>query len=91
MCGNQQKCFEQIGIQIEWKGNGFDEIGIDKKSGNILIRIGSQYFRPTEVDSLCGDCTRTKQYLNWKMETSFVQLVKEMMDFGLSLSINDPN
>ncbi len=71
--------FAEIGRVIEWKGEGVDEVGIDRKSGKILVRIDPRYFRPTEVDLLLGNPAKAKEKLGWVHTTSFFDLVKEMV------------
>ena len=74
---------KEIGIDIEWSGTDINEIGRDKVSGNIIVRIDKRYFRPTEVDSLLGDSSKAKNKLGWKPKITFGQLVKEMMESDL--------
>ena len=75
-----EAAFDEIGITLEWQGQGVDEKAIDKNTGKTLIEIDPKYFRPTEVDSLLGDPTRANNILNWKAKISFKELVKEMME-----------
>ncbi len=75
-----EKTFEKKGFNIEWKGEGIDEIGIDKNTQKILVRINSKYFRPSEVDELLGDATEAKNKLGWKIETNFEALIDEMIN-----------
>ncbi len=75
--------FSQVGRKIEWKGKGIDEVGIDSASGDILVRIDSRYFRPTEVDLLLGDCSKANRVLGWKHTVTFRELVTEMVDSDL--------
>ena len=63
---------------LVFEGSGVDEIGLDKKTGKVLIRIDPLNFRPTEVDLLLGDATKAKKCLNWAPTISFDQLVNEM-------------
>lgn len=70
--------FKYYGIDVLWQGEGLDEIGIDKKTGNILVKVNPRYFRPTEVDNLCGDASKANEVLGWKPKTSFEELVKIM-------------
>lgn len=77
--------FAEVGRQVEWKGQGVDEIGIDAQSGDVLVRIDARYFRPTEVDLLIGDPTKAHTKLGWKHTTSFPELVKEMVRADLAL------
>jgi len=72
--------FAEVGIQIEWKGEGVDEKGIDASNGRILVEVSPAYFRPTEVDLLLGDPTKAKTVLGWNpTKTSFKDLVKIMV------------
>jgi len=76
--------FSRIGKKITWEGNGSDEKGKDSISGEVLIEIDPYYYRPTEVDSLLGDCSKAKSVLSWKHKMSFVDLVNEMVDYDIS-------
>ena len=67
----------ELGIHIEWRGEGENEEGIDA-SGRTIVAIDSRYFRPTEVENLLGDATKAQEKLNWKPKCDFYQLVKEM-------------
>ena len=84
-----QKAFAEVNIDIEWKGEGIDEKGIDKATGKVLIEVDPKYFRPTEVELLIGDPTKAQTELGWKHECSFDQLVKEMMAADLELFKRD--
>jgi GDPmannose 4,6-dehydratase len=75
--------FKELGIEIEWKGSGIDEKGINKKTNKIIIEVHPEYFRPTEVDSLLGDNTKAKKELNWKAKISFKEMIKEMINCDL--------
>jgi GDPmannose 4,6-dehydratase len=72
------------GLEISWENSGVDEVGVDKKSGKILIRVDPMYFRPTEVDSLLGDSTEARKLLNWKPKCTFENLVVEMTEHDLN-------
>lgn len=72
-----------LGMDIEWNGEGVNEIGVDKQSGNVIIEIDQNYFRPAEVDILLGDATKAKEKLGWNPKTSFRELVKMMVDSDL--------
>jgi GDPmannose 4,6-dehydratase len=69
----------ELGMDIEWKGGGLDEVGIDRNSGNEIIAVDPRYFRPTEVDTLLGDPGKAKQVLGWEATTPFAELVREMV------------
>jgi GDPmannose 4,6-dehydratase len=71
--------FSKVGIKIEWQGESANEVGVDVDSGQVLIRIDPRYFRPTEVDLLCGDASKALRVLGWKHTVTFGQLVTEMM------------
>jgi GDPmannose 4,6-dehydratase len=79
-----EKAFEYVGYDIEWKGSGLNEIGIEHKSGKTLVTIDKKYFRPTEVNILQGDALKAKTFLGWKPKTSFRELVKIMMENDLN-------
>jgi GDPmannose 4,6-dehydratase len=73
--------FKRAGIELEWKGSGVDEKGIDKKTNRTLVAVDSKYFRPTEVEQLLGDPTKAIRELKWNpQQTSFEQLVNRMVD-----------
>jgi GDPmannose 4,6-dehydratase len=78
--------FAETGRSIEWRGKGIEETGIDRKTGNTLVRIDPVYFRPTEVDELIGDASKARQVLGWKPKTTFAQLVKEMVASDLDIA-----
>jgi GDPmannose 4,6-dehydratase len=69
--------FAEVGRSIQWRGQGIEETGIDKKTGKTVVRVDPTYFRPTEVDILIGDSSKARKMLGWKPKTSFAQLVKE--------------
>ncbi len=71
--------FAEVGRKIKWKGKGVDEVGIDAKSGKVLIEVDPRYVRPTEVDLLLGDPRKAHKILGWKHKTSFRAMVKEMI------------
>lgn len=70
--------FKEIGIYLEWRGEGLNEKGIDCSNGKVRVAIDPRYFRPTEVDVLLGDSTKAKRLLGWEAKTTFVDLVKMM-------------
>lgn len=73
-----------LNIDIEWKGDGVNEKGIDKKTGKVIIEIDPKYFRPSEVDVLIGDNSKAKKELGWKPKTSFKELVLLMIEADLA-------
>ncbi len=79
----------EMGMDIEWQGEGLDEIGIEKKSGKTIVHVDARYFRPTEVETLLGDPTKAKEKLGWVPEITFKQLVQEMVVTDLKLAERD--
>lgn len=79
-----EKAFAHVGVAVEWRGEGVDEIGIDAASGRELVKVDPRYFRPTEVDLLLGDPTKAREKLGWVHKVGFDQLVAEMMDADLA-------
>ena len=71
-----------FGFDIEWFGEGEDEIGIDKKTKKTIVRVDSKYFRPSEVDTLLGDSTKARKELGWTPKISFKDLVEDMCKNG---------
>lgn len=79
--------FAHVGKSIRWVGSGLDEKGLDVATEEVLVEVSPTYYRPTEVDSLLGDCTKAKTVLSWTHNISFKDLVKEMVDYDMSLNI----
>lgn len=78
--------FQSAGIDIEWKGTGVDEVGINRKTGKVIVDVSPQFFRPAEVDLLLGDPTKAKTVLGWNpRSTSFEELVQLMVEHDLKL------
>jgi GDPmannose 4,6-dehydratase len=78
--------FRRAGIELEWRGIGADEKGIDPKSGKTLVAVDPRYFRPTEVEQLLGNPAKAIRELGWDpQQTSFEQLVHKMVDSDLKL------
>jgi GDPmannose 4,6-dehydratase len=69
---------EELGMNISWRGEGLEEEGYNKKTGNTIIRVDEKYFRPAEVDILVGDCTKAQKKLGWKPKVTFDELAKLM-------------
>jgi GDPmannose 4,6-dehydratase len=69
----------ELDMDIEWQGNGLDEVGIDRNTGREIVAVDPRYFRPTEVDTLLGDPSKAREVLGWEARTSFAGLVKEMV------------
>ncbi len=77
--------FGHVGIDVEWKGQGVDEIGVDKATGKTIVTINPKFFRPAEVEVLLGDPAKAEKVLGWKRDISFSQLVEGMVKNDLEL------
>ena len=78
-----EECAKLLKIDLKWKGKGEKEVGYDKKTKKILIKIDPRYYRPAEVDLLLGDPTKAKKELKWIPKTKFKKLVKIMLEADL--------
>jgi GDPmannose 4,6-dehydratase len=79
-----EKSFALRGFDIQWKGEGVNEIGYDAKTARELIFIDSKYFRPTEVEQLLGDASKAKNDLGWTPNVEIDDLIREMVDHDVS-------
>ena len=75
-----EKSFKYKEIEIEWKGDGLNEIGYDKKTKRELIKIDKKYYRPLEVETLLGDPSKAKEKLGWIPKYDLDMIIKEMID-----------
>ncbi len=75
--------FEEVGIELLWKGQGVDEKGYDKKNGRLLVDVNPEFFRPAEVELLWGDSTKAERKLGWKRKVDFKDLVHMMVDYDV--------
>ena len=75
--------FNEIGVTINWKGEGINEVGIDHATGKEIIAVDSSYYRPTEVDLLVGDAKKASKLLNWTPKTNLKSIIKEMISSDL--------
>jgi GDPmannose 4,6-dehydratase len=73
-----EKCAPYFNMEIQWQGQGLDEIGIDIKTGKTVVRVDDKYFRPAEVQSLLGDASKARTKLGWTPNYTFDMLVHEM-------------
>ena len=88
------KAFEKLGIKLEFKGKGVNEVGIIKeinknsklKKGETIVEVDSAYFRPTEVENLLGDSSKARELLNWRPKYNFDSLVDDMIINGLEIA-----
>lgn len=78
--------FREAGIELEFKGEGMDEVGIDKATGKTVIEVAEEFYRPTDVVNLWGDPSKAKKELGWNpTKTSFEELVKIMVKHDMEL------
>jgi GDPmannose 4,6-dehydratase len=77
--------FSHVGRVVKWDGEGVDEVGRDDRTGDILVKIDSYYFRPTEVDLLLGDPSKARRVLGWSHTVTFPELVSEMLKSDLEV------
>jgi GDPmannose 4,6-dehydratase len=75
--------FAHAGTPIVWRGSGSEEVGVDAASGQVRVEIDPRYFRPTEVDRLCGDPAKARRVLGWTHTVTFPDLVREMVETDL--------
>ena len=71
-----------FGMKIKWEGEGLDEVGIDKITNRVVIKVDPKYFRPAEVETLLGDPTKAKANLGWEPKITFNELVEDMCIYG---------
>ncbi len=74
------RAFGHIGKTIAWQGEGIDEVGVDKKTGKVLVKVDPALFRPKEVNYLLGDATKAQEVLGWKPDIYFDDLISEMIN-----------
>jgi len=76
--------FHEAGIELTWQGEGVEEKGIETATGRVLVEVDPRFFRPTEVEQLCGDPTKARTLLGWNpRKTSFEQLVRIMVQHDM--------
>ena len=74
-----ERCFAKVGKDIVWSGEGVEEVGREKLTGKIVVKIDEKYFRPCEVDFLLGDATKAETELGWSREYDLNMLIDDMM------------
>lgn len=85
-----EHAFREAGIELEFKGEGMDEVGIDKATGKTVIKVSPEFYRPTDVVNLWGDPAKAKTELGWNpTKTTFVELVKIMVAHDMELVKNE--
>ena len=79
--------FAHDGIELEWRGSGLEEQGIDRATGRVLVEVNPAWFRPTDVDNIWGDPTKAKTVLGWNpQKTSYEELCAIMAEHDLQLA-----
>ncbi|MCR9276612.1 MAG: GDP-mannose 4,6-dehydratase [Pseudomonadaceae bacterium] len=91
----EESC-RHIGVEIDWQGEGVDEIGVVAQSscdnvnaGDVIVRVDPRYYRPAEVETLLGDASKARDRLGWVPNVSFAELIEEMMEHDLNLARKD--
>jgi GDPmannose 4,6-dehydratase len=80
------RTFQALDMELEFRGTGVDEVGIEKATGKIRLRIDPRYFRPTEVELLIGNPAKAKAQLGWEPRVKFAELVQIMTTADLHLA-----
>ena len=75
-----EEAFRCVNIEIIWRGKGIQEEGINKKTGDVLVKVDPQLFRPAEVEVLIGDSKKAQKVLGWKPRTTFKRLIEIMIE-----------
>ena len=78
-----EHAFSHVGISLQWKGTGINEVGFEAKSGKVLVKINPKFFRPGEVELLQGDYSKAKEELGWIPKIKFKELVEIMVQSDL--------
>jgi GDPmannose 4,6-dehydratase len=81
-----ERAFSEVGIDLDWRGEGLEERGVDRESGRVVVEIDPRYLRPTEVDLLVGDASKARQDLGWTPTTRFEELVRLMVQSDVKLA-----
>jgi GDPmannose 4,6-dehydratase len=80
--------FKAADFQIEWRGKGEQEVGVDASTGKTLVRVNPKFYRPAEVDLLIGDPAKAREKLDWKPKTTLEQLCEMMVHADLRRNQN---
>ena len=83
-----QAAFDCAGIALVWEGEGIHEVGKDRESGRVLVKVNPKFFRPAEVEVLWGNPAKAEKELGWKREVSFEGLVERMVKSDMELVEN---
>ena len=80
--------FKELDMHLEWEGDGANERGIETRTGKVRIEVSSEYYRPTEVDYLVGDSSKSRKILGWVPRVKFHELVRIMSKADISFVMN---
>ncbi len=83
-----QAAFACVGTTLVWEGEGIHEVGKDRESGRVLVKVNPKFFRPAEVEVLWGNPAKAEKELGWKREVSFEGLVERMVKSDMELVEN---
>ncbi|KAJ3201185.1 hypothetical protein HK099_002336 [Clydaea vesicula] len=86
-----EKAFKVVNVDIVWEGEKENEVGLNKETGKVIVKIDPKYYRPTEVEILLGDATKAKKNLGWERSCGFDQLVEEMVKADCEAVKKNPN
>uniref|UniRef100_A0A6A7FQY3 GDP-mannose 4,6 dehydratase n=3 Tax=Hirondellea gigas TaxID=1518452 RepID=A0A6A7FQY3_9CRUS len=86
-----EAAFKEIGQEILWSGTGEQEVGKEKATGTVRIKVNPKYYRPVDVEYLQGDASKAKKAFGWKATTTFEELVKDMMKSDIALMAKNPD
>lgn len=84
-----EKALAEVGMEVEWRGSGVDEQGVNKANGEVIVEIDPRYHRPAEVDLLVGDPSKAKAELGWEHKYSLDELIREMVEADIELFTRD--
>jgi GDPmannose 4,6-dehydratase len=79
-----EMAFAEVGVALDWRGEGVGEQGVCRATGRVLVRIDPAYFRPAEVDLLIGNPAKAKRVLGWSHRITLPELVREMVAHDLA-------
>ena len=80
-----EKAFSYVDITVEWEGEGVNEVGKNRATGDVIVRMDERYYRPCEVDQLLGNPEKAKRQLGWEPKVKFEELVQIMTEGDLRL------
>jgi GDPmannose 4,6-dehydratase len=84
-----ERAAAELGMTLNWAGSGLEEHAVDAATGRAVVRVDPRYFRPAEVDTLLGDASKARRQLGWTPQTTFADLVREMVECDWRLAQRD--